>query len=183
MLSFAATLVGVGLLWVMGSVDKPTIGGSWSLVGSDGAPVTDRDFRGRYVLLYFGYTNCPDVCPITLSVVADAMRRLGSRAERVQPLFITVDPLHDTPAVLHDYVRSFSPSLIGLTGTAAEIGKITREYHIESTVEPSHGKSSPSIDHTAVLLLVGPRGSYLTALPAGESAKTLTLSLSSYLGA
>ena len=99
-----------------------------------GSKVTDRDFRGRYVLLYFGYTSCPDICPTTLDAVADAMHLLGARADRLQPVFVTVDPRHDTPAVVGDYVKLFGARLVGLTGTEAQITRIEKEYRIHSSV-------------------------------------------------
>ena len=126
----AAALVGLLalaglLLWLRdGAAPSPAIGGAWTLTRADGRTVTDRTFRGRFLLVYFGYASCPDICPMTLGRVADALGILGTRADRLQPLFITIDPGRDTPALVGRYAARFSPRLIGLTGTPAQIGKV-----------------------------------------------------------
>ena len=145
--------------------ERATIGGHWSLTRDDGVRVSDRDFRGRYMLLFFGYTGCRDVCPTTLVSVAGAMRELGKEAGRIQPVFVTVDPRHDTPAVVHRYVRRFGPSLVGLTGSANEISAVESRFDIHAGVG---GAAGEAIEHDAVLLLVGPGGNYLGALPVKE---------------
>ncbi len=168
-------LMASGFLWLLGG-PTPTgsvIGGPWTLTRGDGGVVTDRDFRGRYLLIYFGYTSCPDVCPTTLQAIADAMRLLGSRADQLQPLFITVDPRRDTARVVRDYVRQFDPRLVGLTGTPREIEAVEREYRIRSSVTSDGHDGGRSIEHTAVLLLVGPDGRYLAPLPADESGQEI----------
>ncbi len=171
-----------GFLWLLDKTPANLeIGGSWSLTRGDGARVTDKDFRGRYLLLYFGYTSCPDVCPTTLQAVADAMRLLGSRADRLRPLFITVDPRRDTAPVVRDYVRQFDPRLVGLTGTPSEIGMVEREYRVESSISRSGSGVAGAIDHTAVLLLVGPDGRYLEPLPADESGRQIVGRLAKYV--
>ena len=96
----------------------------------NGRQVTDRDFRGKYMLVYFGYTFCPDVCPTTLNEVADAMERLGPKAGELQPIFITVDPKRDTPAVVKQYAAAFTPRLIGLTGSPEQIAQVAKEYRV-----------------------------------------------------
>jgi len=114
----ALLLLGIGgFLWLNGEAGGPVVGGPFTLVSGDGHTVTDRDFRGKYLLVYFGYTYCPDVCPTTLNAVAGALDKLGSTADRLQPLFITVDPRRDTPEVIKQYTAAFSPRLLGLTGT------------------------------------------------------------------
>jgi protein SCO1 len=161
----------------------PAIGGPFTLTEGNGQVITDRDLRGRYLLIYFGYTSCPDVCPTTLSAIADAIDILGSRAERLQPLFITVDPKHDTPAIVQAYVRSFGPHIIGLTGTPAEIRAVEQEYRISSVIQQSgSANGSYTIDHTAVLFLVAPDGRYLAPLAATESGAELAEKLARYMG-
>ena len=114
----AVLLLGAGgFLWLTGSTGGPAIGGPFTLESSSGKTVTDRDFRGKYMLVYFGYTYCPDVCPTTLNAVAAALDKLGPKAKDLRPIFITVDPQRDTPAVMKQYTAAFSPDLIGLTGT------------------------------------------------------------------
>lgn len=125
----AILLLGTGtFLWLNGNAGGPTVGGPFTLESSSGHAVSDRDFRGKYMLVYFGYTYCPDVCPTTLNAVADALDRMGKRADDLQPLFITVDPRRDTPAVMKQYTAAFSPRLLGLTGTDAQIAAVAKEY-------------------------------------------------------
>ena len=171
-------------LWALGGTTPPgpAIGGHWSLTRDDGTRVTDRDFHGRYVLLYFGYTACPDVCPTTLNAVTDAMHLLGPRADRLQPLFVTVDPARDTASVVHDYVKRFGARLVGLTGTPADIARIEREYRIGSRATVTAGQHAGyAVDHTAVLLLLAPDGRYLAPFPADESAREIAEHLEPYL--
>lgn len=165
------------------STGLPGIGGPFTLTQDNGRVVTQRDFGGKYLLVYFGYTSCPDVCPTTLSTIADAIRILGARADRLQPVFITVDPDHDVPATVHDYVRKFSPDIVGLTGTPAQIRAVEREYHITSIVRPrSRGSDDYTMDHTAVLFLMSPDGHCVSVFPAMGSDVELANKLAGYLG-
>ncbi len=179
-------LLTASYLWLLGGTTSrtvPAIGGSFTLTQGNGEVVTDRDFRGHYLLIYFGYTSCPDICPTTLSAIADAIDILGSRAQRVQPLFITVDPAHDTPAIMRAYVRAFSPRIVGLTGTPAEIHAIEQEYRITSTIDDTgSGRSGYTIAHTAVLFLVAPDGRYLAPFAATDSGAELAKDLARYVG-
>lgn len=178
-------LVTASYLWLLGGTSPtglPQIGGPFTLTRDNSQAVTDRDFRGRYLLIYFGYTSCPDICPTTLSSIADAIDILGARAERLRALFITVDPNHDTPAVLRAYVRSFSPRIIGLTGTPAEIHAVEREYRVSSSIHKTGpGANNYIVDHTAVLFLVGPDGRYLAPFTPTESGPELAKLLIPYL--
>ncbi len=179
-------LLTAAYLWLLGGTTPPAapaIGGPFTLIRGDGRVVTDRDFRGRYLLIYFGYTSCPDICPTTLSAVADAMDILGPRADRLQPLFITIDPDHDTPPVMHTYVRAFSPRIIGLTGTLAEIHAVEQEYRVSGTVhETGSGTGSDAVAHTAVLFLVAPDGRYLAPIAPTETGPELARLLGLYIG-
>jgi protein SCO1/2 len=155
-----------GLLWY--ASDRPLnaqssgtsvadIGGPFALTDQDGARRTDRDFRGHYVLLYFGYSDCPDVCPATLGVMADALAKLGPRASRFRPVFVTVDPERDTPPVLKKYLAAFGPNFVGLTGTLADIAKVAHEYRVYFAKHPLEG-GSYAVDHSSVIYLLGPDG-------------------------
>jgi cytochrome oxidase Cu insertion factor (SCO1/SenC/PrrC family) len=148
-----------------------SVGGPFRLTDSQNRTVTDRDFRGRYLLVYFGYTSCPDVCPTTLASVVQALRLLGTQTAAVQPIFITVDPEHDTPSVMRSYVANFSPRLIGLTGTAPELQAIERAYHVTVEVTPT------GINHSAVLYLMAPDGHFVAPLPADGSPAALATDL------
>jgi len=137
------------------------IGGSFALIDQNGTPRTDRDFRGRYLLIYFGYTFCPDVCPTTLSVMADAMDKLGPLSERVTPVFVTVDPARDTPKVLKTYLKSFGPLFVGLTGNQDAVTKISREYAVYAARQPLQG-GGYAMTHSNTIYLMGPNGKFLT---------------------
>lgn len=155
------------------------VGGAWALTGSDGRHVTDRDFRGRSLLLYFGYTNCPDICPATLAVVAEALRRLGARARNLQPVFVTIDPARDTPRVLARYVASFGVPLIGLGGSAAETAMIERNYGVQTALRRT--ATGYSVDHTAVLYLIGPDGRFIAPIAADDTAAEMADDIARHL--
>jgi protein SCO1/2 len=137
------------------------IGGPFTLQAAGGKTVTDKDFRGKWMLVYFGYTYCPDVCPTTLHDIAAALDKLGPLARRVDPVFITVDPRRDTAAVVGKYVKSFDPRIVGLSGTPAEIAAVTRAYHAYYKKIPN--KQDPNdylMDHSAMVYVMGPKGRY-----------------------
>lgn len=138
------------------------IGGPFTLVDQDGRTVSDTDFHGKYMLIYFGYTYCPDVCPTSLTRNADALKLLGDKAEQVQPILISVDPERDTPEVLKPYVKAFGPNLIGLTGTPEQIAAVAKAYRIYYGKAPSAAPDGPYlVDHSAFTYLVGPDGHFL----------------------
>jgi protein SCO1/2 len=172
-----------GYLWMLGGTtpSRPAIGGPFTLTAANGQAVTEQSFRGRYVLLYFGYTSCRDVCPITLSAVADALDVLGPKAARVQPLFVTVDPARDTPAVVGRYVAGFTPRIVGLTGTQAEIRQMELSYHVTSLTHPGAGPTEYTVDHSSVLYLIGPDGRYLAPIRADGSGKEIATAISLHL--
>lgn len=139
------------------------IGGPFALVDHDGRRVTDADFRGRYMLIYFGYTYCPDICPLSLVRNAEALALVGPRAERVVPILITVDPERDTSEHLRDYVALFDDRLVGLTGSADEIkaaAKAYRVYYAKVTPEGSD-PDAYLVDHSGFTYLMGPDGRFL----------------------
>ncbi len=150
----------------------PGIGGAFSLVDDSGRAVSDTDFRGRFLLVFFGYTFCPDVCPTELQTLANVLQRLGPAGDRVQPLFITVDPERDTVAQLHDYVALFSPRLVGLTGTPDQIAAVTRAYRVFYRRVPL-ATGGYSMDHTGLIYLVGSDGRFLTTFAPGTTADAI----------
>jgi protein SCO1 len=158
------------------------IGGPFSLVAGNGSAVTDRDFRGRYLLIYFGYTQCRDVCPATLATVAAAMDGLGARAAQVQPLFISVDPARDTPAVVRRYAAAFSPALIGLTGSDAAIRDVLAEYRVTAHAESGTDAAQYTVDHTSVLYLVGPDGKFVAPLRADLDPHRMAAAILRWMG-
>jgi protein SCO1/2 len=147
------------------------IGGPFSLVGGDGKPVTDRDFRGRYMLIFFGFTHCPDICPAELQVVAQALEQLGDKAKKVVPIFITLDPERDTPEAMANYVKSFGPNFVGLTGSLEAIAAAAKAYRVTySKVENKESPGDYSVDHSALVYLMDPEGRYVTHFSYGLSA-------------
>lgn len=158
-------------LWIREPAAAPTtaIGGPFTLTAADGTTVTDRTYRGKWLLIYFGYTFCPDACPTALSAVSGALERLGPVAARIQPLFITVDPQRDTPAVMGDYVKAFAPGIVGLTGTPAQIAAVAREYGVY--VAP-HRDEGPNylVDHSSLLYVITPDGNFATTLSGAASS-------------
>lgn len=177
-LVLAVLLLGIGgYLWLNGS-PGPLIGGPFTLTDGNGKQVTDGDFRGKYMLVYFGYTFCPDVCPTTLNAVADALDKLGPLADRIQPLFITVDPKRDTPPVVKQYAAAFTPRLIALTGTPDQIATVAREYRVyyaEHRTGP--GPDDYSMDHSSILYLMSPTGGFVAPIRADEPADEMAAEL------
>ncbi|HEX8956416.1 MAG TPA: SCO family protein [Burkholderiaceae bacterium] len=119
---------------------------------------TMADFKGKAVVIFFGYTQCPDVCPTTMHDLGDVMRQLGPSADKVQVLFITVDPERDTPQLLSQYVPAFDKRFLGLTGTLPEIDKTAKDFHVYYQKVPGKTKDSYSMDHTAGLYIYDPEG-------------------------
>ncbi len=179
----AVAAVAVWLLGAPGPVEQAaTIGGPFTLVDGAGKSVTDQAFRGKYMLVYFGYTFCPDVCPTTLSDVAQAIDKLGRAADKLQPLFITVDPGRDTPDVVRQYTAAFSPRLQGLTGSAAQIATVAKEYRVyyaPHKTGPNPGDYS--MDHSSILYVMDPSGRFAGIIRADEGADALTADLKRYL--
>lgn len=184
--SAAVVLLAGGWLWLLrGGVREaqgPSIGGPFHLTATDGTTITDRDLRGKYLLIYFGYTSCEDVCQTTLNDVVDALARMGSRAARVQPIFITVDPERDTPQVMARYVASFGPNLMGLRGSSDAIAEVERTFRIAITVVPDdHSPGAYTIDHSAALYLMGPDGRFLAAIRADQGGKAIAAEVVRYV--
>ncbi|MBP2227104.1 protein SCO1/2 [Azospirillum agricola] len=155
------------------------IGGPFTMTDSDGKTVTDADYRGKYLLVYFGYTYCPDVCPTELGAMTQALDQLGRQADKVQPLFVSVDPERDTVAHLKDYVGLFHPRLIGLTGTAEQVRDTARAYRVYYAKAPQKdGKPDEYLmDHSSFIYLMGPDGGFLGVYPAGTSADRIAQDL------
>jgi len=170
-LLMAVLLLGAGgFLWLTGATGGPAIGGPFTLENSSGKMVTNRNFRGKFMLVYFGYTYCPDICPTTLNAVASTLDKLGPDAKELTPIFITVDPQRDTPEVMKRYTAAFSPAIVGLTGTPAEIAKVAREYRVYYARHVTGpGPNDYSMDHSSVLYLMGPNGQFIAPLRADES--------------
>jgi protein SCO1/2 len=134
------------------------IGGPFTLLDQDGSTVTDQHFRGRWLLVYFGYTACPDVCPTALGRNGEAIDLLGRKGDEVVPVLITVDPERDTPEKLKDYVHFFHPRTVGLTGSPDQIARVAKEYRVFYAKEPRAADGSYLVDHSSLTYLVGRDG-------------------------
>ena len=163
-------------------LEGATMGGPFTLTAQDGRRVSDRDFAGKYRLVYFGYTFCPDVCPTDLQQIGAGLRRFeqsdAGRAARVQPIFITVDPARDTPDVLRSFVANFHPRLIGLTGSEPEIAAVAREYGVTRDLHaPPAGSRDYLVDHSRLTVLYGPDGRPIAIVPADQGADAVAAEL------
>jgi protein SCO1 len=146
-----------------------TMGGPFTLTDQNGRRVSDRDFAGKYRLVYFGYTFCPDVCPVDMQVIGAGLRRFEAdepaRAARVQPIFVTVDPARDTPPVLRQFVAAFHPRMIGLTGSEAEIAAVAREYRVFYERGEAGAGGGYMVKHSRMVVLYGPEGQPVAMIP------------------
>jgi len=159
---------------------RGTVGGPFTLTDQTGRQRSDTDFRGRLMIVYFGYTYCPDVCPTDLMAITQALGALGPAADGVQPLFITIDPERDTK-VLADYIAAFHHSLIGLTGTPDEIRNVANSYKAFYAKVRDERSADYSIDHAGVIYLMGRNGEYLGFMPPQTNPDRLTEILRKYL--
>jgi cytochrome oxidase Cu insertion factor (SCO1/SenC/PrrC family) len=147
------------------SSSRPLVGGPFALVDGEGRRVTDQDFRGRFMLVQFGYTHCPDVCPLGLEKVTEALDLMPQDlAARVQPLFITIDPARDTPAVLKEYAGHFHPRLVALTGGEEEVAAAAKAYRVYARKAEGEGPGAGGgylMDHSTFTYVMGPDGGYV----------------------
>ena len=150
----------------------------FELTDHQGMVRTEEDFAGRWLLVFFGFANCPDVCPTTLAEVAAVMDGLGPDAARVQPLFISIDPERDTPAELADFVPRFDAGIVGLTGTPAQISATAGSFYIYyEKIEEASAPGGYSMSHSSQLFLFGPDGGYITAYAYGTPAEEILADL------
>jgi protein SCO1/2 len=158
------------------------VGGPFTLTDQTGKQVTDKDFRGRYMLVFFGFTFCPDVCPTALQVMAAALDKLGPKADKITPVFITVDPERDTPEQIAMYVKSFHPRLVGLTGTPEQIDAAAKAYRVYYKRVPDPKSSAGyTMDHSAIMYVMGPDGAFVTHFTYAVSPDTLAQRLGQLL--
>ncbi len=173
-------LLGLGVLLLVagprlpgGGADAPVaIGGPFTLEDGTGAAVSDAAFRGRWMLVYFGYTHCPDACPTALNDMANALDLLGPQRRRVAPLFITVDPERDTPAVMRDYVQAFGTQIMGLTGTTAQVEAAEKEYRVYAAKHPTKD-GGYDMDHSSIIYLMDPAGKFVAIFNNGTNPQEM----------
>lgn len=169
----AALLAGCGAggaKFEASDVTGASLGGDFALKDPDGRERTLADFRGKAVVVFFGYTQCPDVCPATLATLAEAMKRLGSDADRVQVLFITVDPERDTPALLKQYVPAFDRRFLGLYGDADATARTAKEFKVIYQKVPGTTPGSYTVDHSAGSYVFDPQGRLRLFVSNGQGA-------------
>lgn len=153
------------------------VGGPFTLVDQDGRHVTEKDFLGKYMLVFFGYTYCPDVCPTELQVMTAALDQLGPEADRIQPVFVSIDPARDTPAVLKAYVGNFGPRLIGLTGTPEQVAAIAKAYRAYYAKAAGGSDTDYLMDHSSIIYLMGPDGRFVKHMAYTTDAAKLAADL------
>ncbi|WP_407115475.1 SCO family protein [Bradyrhizobium sp. LMG 9283] len=184
--AFAASLI-VGLLimfWAMGGVSKvaqpAAIGGPFQLTDQNGKAVTDKSLKGKPTLIFFGYTHCPDVCPTSLFEISEVLRAMGKDADKVNAVFISVDPERDTPATMKDYLSSFDPHLVGLSGDPAETAKVITSYRVYAKKVPTKD-GDYTMDHTALVYLMDRDGRFVSPFNLKRTPEEAAADLKKYL--
>lgn len=154
-----------------------TVGGPFTLQAADGATVTDATFRGKWLLVFFGYTFCPDTCPTTLSQIALSLQHLGADAAKVHPIFITVDPARDTPEVMRQYTEAFDPRIVGLTGSYEQISAVMQEYGVYTDRHETGASGDHTLNHSTYIYIMDPRGRFVLGVdsdsPGSDIADTV----------
>ena len=157
---FLAAIMFMSGHMIQGGPGASAIGGPFKLVDQDGKTITDQDMKGEPLLVFFGYTHCPDICPTTLFELSEVLHAMGKDADRVHALFITVDPDRDTPAAMKDYLSSFDPHLRGATGDQKSIEVAEKGYRVYAKKVPT-GHGDYSMDHTALVYLMDKQGHFV----------------------
>ena len=161
------------------------VGGNFKLTDHNGIARDSREFRGRLMLIYFGYTFCPDICPTSLQIMNLALENLKGKAKKIQPIFISIDPTRDTPKLLKKYIKNFHPSLIGFTGSTKSIKDVAKKFRVyfakTSKIEPKTGTADYLMDHSSILFLLDRKGRYLTHFNHQSQPEAITKVLQKYL--
>ena len=170
----AATAAFAVFLWIgPSSVQAAAIGGPFQLVDHTGQTVTEESFDDRYLLVYFGYAYCPDICPTELLIMGQAVDELGDLSNEVQPLFVTVDPARDTVAALAEYVPALHPRLVGLTGSEEQIHDAAKAYRVYFRLNEPDENGAYLVDHTSYIYFMDPDGDYLTHFVFGQGPEKM----------
>jgi protein SCO1/2 len=175
-------LVAAAIWLVAASVTRAaapvTVGGPFTLTAPDGTTVTDQTYRDKWLLVFFGYTFCPNICPTTLVEIASALEQLGSDAERLQAIFITVDPARDTPSVLATYTASFDNRIVGLTGTDAQIANVAKAYGAYYAAHRAGSNADDYVmDHGTYIYVMNPQGNFVRAFDADTEGEHIAKSV------
>ena len=161
------------------------MGGAFSLINQDGKTTTDKDFAGKYRLIYFGYTFCPDICPVDAQLMGQALtlfeKEDRARAAKLVPIFISVDPARDTPTVVKQFVSNFHPRMVGLTGSVAQIDEMAQRYGVAFMREKPNAQGAYLVNHARMIVLYGPQGEPIAIMPQGDDPKAIVAELSRWV--
>ncbi len=183
----AVALLMTGGLWLLREAARApapatvAIGGPFALTDHSGRAVSDQDYRGAYMLIYFGYINCPDICVPALNNMSAALDELGAAGDAIQPIFITVDPARDTVEALAGYVPRFHPRLVGLTGAARQIKVVSAAYSVFYKAEEHAGDDDYPVGHSGYVYLMGPDGGFLTVMSHAKSGAAMAAQIKEFL--
>ena len=164
------------------STGKALIGGPFALVDHTGTARTEKDLLGRFAVVNFGFTNCPDVCPTTLQTISDALELMGPAAQRIRPVFVSVDPDRDTPERLRTYREAFDERILMLTGSEAAVARAAKAYKVGYNRMKPAEDGSYMVNHTALIYLMGPDGGYITHFPFRIAPDKLAAALKKWVG-
>ncbi len=159
------------------------IGGDFTLINQDGEEMTDRDFLGSYRLVYFGFTYCPMICPTELQKMVTAMELMGGKADNITPLFITIDPERDTPELVKEFVESFHPRMVGLTGTQEQIDEVRDAYRVYASKVQVAGMEGYDMNHSSYTFFMGPDGDLLTLFNTGSTPQDIAREVTAIMDA
>lgn len=180
--ALVATVLFAIQFWTGGPSGSTSIGGPFTLMDQNGRERRDRDFRGQMMLVYFGYTYCPDVCPTELVKMGAALDELGKDGEGVTPVFITVDPARDTPERMREYASNFHPRLVALTGDAEAVTRAAKAYRVYFARSKDSGEGDDYLmDHTSIIYLMGTDGQYLEHFTQGIDASRMAARIRPHL--
>lgn len=183
-LILAGIVITVGLAHIRAQPQedgKVLIGGAFALTDTRGHGVQEKDFRGRLMLVYLGYSHCPDICPLTLGIMGDTLKMLGPDADKIAAIFITLDPERDTPQQLTQYLRDFDPRIIGLTGEEREINAVVKTYKAYHKKIPTPATESYLVDHSGSLYLMDRDGEYIAHFPSDVKTAELVKAIRGHL--
>jgi cytochrome oxidase Cu insertion factor (SCO1/SenC/PrrC family) len=183
LIAVASFTIAVGVVAFWPKTERPTtaetpplVGGPFALTDAEGKRRTDADFRGKHMLVFFGFTNCPDFCPTALMTITQTLEKLGPKSENIVPVFITVDPERDTVQQLRNYAQNFDKRIVMLTGTPEEIAAVARVYRVFYAKRPLE-KGEYTMDHSAYIYLMGADGKYVTHFRHGIQPEQLAETL------
>uniref|UniRef100_A0A8C6ZTL3 Protein SCO1 homolog, mitochondrial n=1 Tax=Nothoprocta perdicaria TaxID=30464 RepID=A0A8C6ZTL3_NOTPE len=164
-------------------IGKPLLGGPFSLVNHEGQPKTNKDYIGQWVLIYFGFTHCPDICPDELEKMIEVVEEIDGipSLPNLTPLFITIDPERDSEEAMARYVKEFSPKLIGLTGTKEQIGQVAKAYRVYYSEGPKDEDNDYIVDHTIIMYLLGPDGEFVDYYGQNKRSAEISASIAAHM--